>query len=525
MKRGRLFPIAGLVLLVILLAGSNHAAASPANWPMYRNNPLHTGVTADVVPPPLKLKWKQTFGDNVTGSPAVFGSRVYVGSDTLDKKLYAVDFATGNIIWSFDDAASLVPATGWKSSPTIETVGGQTVIFAGNDNGKLYAIRDDGATPFKLWEYASGGPVWSSPIVTTISGTQVVIFGNSAAPGDLYALVASTGALFPGWATNPFTEGGAAGAFISSPAIFGSSLFVGNSNGKVYAINLGNGALLWSDAPAGAVSIQSSPAVANVVIAGVPTDVVFIGAGDNKLRAYSAASGGLPLWTFSATAGSQINSSPAIVTIPSPPVACAPGPTLAVIFGSEDDNVYAVRASDGTPCWTFPSNGPDNFDSSPSISGGTVYIGSDDNSFYAINLNSGVWLWSFPALAKVGDANTAPNAAISGSTVLFGTKAVAPGGGSLYAFEPLTVTASTTQIVTVSTTTTTVSTGITQTITNSTTLFTTLTSSTWITTVVPPSSVPGFPVESILAGIIAGLAALGLLRQKHRRQEARSSED
>jgi hypothetical protein len=56
-------------------------------------------------------------------------------------------------------------------------------------------------------------------------------------------------------------------------------------------------------------------------------------------------------------------------------------------------------------------------------------------------------------------------------------------------------------------------------------LFTTLTSSTWITTVVPPSSVPGFPVESILAGIIAGLAALGLLRQKHRRQEARSSED
>jgi len=518
LKRGQLFPIAGFVLLVILLAGSNHAAASPANWPMYRNNPLHTGVTADVVPPPLKMKWKQTFGDSIVGSPAVFGSRVYVGSDTADKKLYVIDLATGNIIWSFDDSGT---ALGWKSSPTVETVGGQTVIFAGNDNGKLYAIRDDG---FKLWAYASGALVLSSPIVTTISGTQVVIFGNSAAPGGLYALVASTGALFPGWATNPFTDGGAATAFISSPAIFGSSLFVGNSNGKVYAINLGNGALLWSHATGS--SIQSSPAIANVVVGGVPTDVVFIGADDNKLRAYSAASGGAgPLWTFSAAVG-QINSSPAIATIPNPPVACAPGPILALIFGSEDDNVYAVRASDGTPCWTFPSNGPDDFDASPSISGETVYVGSKDNSFYAININSGVWLWSFPALAPVGDADTTPNAAISGSTVLFGTKAVA-GGGTLYAFEPMTVTASTTQTVTVSTTTTTatISTGTTQTETQSTTLFTTLTSSTWVTSTIPPSPVPGFPIESILAGLVAGLAALGFLRQKHRRQEARSSED
>jgi outer membrane protein assembly factor BamB len=524
LKRGQLFPIAGFVLLVILLAGSNHAAASPANWPMYRNNPLHTGVTADVVPPPLKMKWKQTFGDNIDGSAAVFGSRVYVGSD--DNKLRAIDLATGNIIWSYDTDPVVVLGD-WNSSPAVETVGGQTIIFAGNDNGYLYAIRDDGTVPFKLWATATGASILSSPIVTTISGTQVVIFGNSAAPGGLYALVASTGALFPGWgapAANPFTDTGAAGTFISSPAIFGSSLFVGNTNGKVYAINLGNGALLWSNTPAPATSIQSSPAIANVVVGGLPTDVVFIGADDGKLRAYSAASGGVaPLWTFSAGAA-QINSSPAIATIPNPPVACAPGPTLAVIFGSEDDNVYAIRASDGTPCWTFPSNGPNDFDSSPSISGETVYIGSADNSFYAINLNSGTWLWSFPALAAIGDPSTTPNAAISGSTVLFGTKAVA-GGGTLYAFEPMTVTASTTQIVTVSTTTTTVSTGITQTETLSTTLFTTLISSTWVTSVIPPPAVPGFPIESILAGMVAGLAALGLLRRRHRRQEARSSED
>ena len=71
---------------------------------MYRNNPLHTGVAADVVLPPLKLKWKQTFGDKIDSSPAIFGSRLYVGS--VDKNLYAIDTATGNIIWSFNDGAS-----------------------------------------------------------------------------------------------------------------------------------------------------------------------------------------------------------------------------------------------------------------------------------------------------------------------------------------------------------------------------------------------------------------------------------
>jgi hypothetical protein len=40
-----------------------------------------------------------------------------------------------------------------------------------------------------------------------------------------------------------------------------------------------------------------------------------------------------------------------------------------------------------------------------------------------------------------------------------------------------------------------------------------------------PSPVPGFPIESILAGLVAGVAALGFLRHRHRRREARGSED
>ena len=166
---------------------------------MYRNNPLHTGVATDVVPPPLKLKWKQTFSTPVVGSPAVFGSRLYV-PDRFGS-VNAIDAATGNIIWSFNPGG----AQAWDSSPAVATVGGQTIIFVGRSDNKLYAIRDDGATPFMLWNFDNLVNFFdSSPVVTTIAGTQVVIVG--ANDNKLYALVAATGALYPGWIPNPFTE-------------------------------------------------------------------------------------------------------------------------------------------------------------------------------------------------------------------------------------------------------------------------------------------------------------------------------
>jgi outer membrane protein assembly factor BamB len=496
---------------------------------MYRNNLLHTGIAADVVLPPLNLKWKQTFGGPVDSSPAVVGSRLYVGSD--DGNLYAIDTATGNILWTFNDGsltlppACAPPACSWDSSPTVATVGGQKVIFAGNDNWKLYAVRDDGAAPFKLWEYGTGGPVNSSPVVTTIAGTQVVIFGSM--DGKLYALVASTGALYVGWPAGPFV---AAGPVETSPAILGQTIFFGSAfpSGPLYAVNLGNGVKLWDSfttatVPGAAGLIYSSPAVANVVVGGIPTDLVFFGADDSKVYALVAASGALK-WSFAV--GNNIDSSPAIAVIPNPPLACSPGPTVAVIFGSDDNNVYAVRASDGTPCWTFPSTGALPFRSSPTVSGQTVYVGSDDNNLYAIDLNTGSWRWSFPSAAAMGDPVTPPNPVVSGTTVYVGSK-----DNTLYAFEGPVVTTTLTSTVSTSTTTTmpvtqtstvttataTVSSGTTtQMQTTTQTLTSTVIAST--VSVAPPGPVPGFPIESILMGLVGGIVVLTLLGRRRRRQ-------
>lgn len=540
---------------MIFLAGVvfESAVASPADWPMYRNNLQHTGVAADTLPPPLALKWKQTFGGAVVSSPAIVGSRIYVGVNDASFNFYALDATTGNIIWSFNDGGTGgTPTTSWWSSPAVTTVGGNTVIFVGNANGLLYAIRDDGTAPFKLWSLSlGGGPVLSSPAVTTIGATQVVIAAGSAAGpiGQLWAVVAATGAKYPGWTTNPFTEAGAL-AFTSSPAILGSTIFIGNDNDKLYAVNLGNGVKLWDTAsilPAITGPVISSPAVASVSgCQNCGQDYVFFGADNNKMYALVAATGALK---WSEPVGNKIRSSPAIATIPNPPAACAPGPTLVVIFGSDDGNTYAMRATDGTPCWAFPSTGAAFFRSSPIVSGGTVYIGSNDHNIYAIDLNTGSWQWSFPATGDVGDlaGYGCPNPVVGVDPALyFGSNT---GDDSLYAFKAAipVVTTTSTNIVSTSTTTTvpvtqtstlatsTTTTGITQTqtsmtattqtqtatstsITTTQTQTATISSTTSTTTTVPSQGIPGFPVESILVGLAGGLVLVTLLGRRRRRQ-------
>ena len=65
----------------------------------------------------------------MTSSPAVVGGVIFVGS--LDGKVYALNAATGALIWSY--------TTGdWvASSPAV--VGG--VVYVGSGDGKVYALN------------------------------------------------------------------------------------------------------------------------------------------------------------------------------------------------------------------------------------------------------------------------------------------------------------------------------------------------------------------------------------------------
>ena len=64
-----------------------------------------------------------------------------------------------------------------------------------------------------------------------------------------------------------------------------------------------------------------------------------------------------------------------------------------VYIGSDDNNVYALKASTGAKLWSY-TTGYQVF-SSPAVANGVVYVGSQDNNVYALNAKTGALLWSY----------------------------------------------------------------------------------------------------------------------------------
>ncbi|MEJ6023200.1 outer membrane protein assembly factor BamB family protein [Ramlibacter sp. PS4R-6] len=65
----------------------------------------------------------------------------------------------------------------------------------------------------------------------------------------------------------------------------------------------------------------------------------------------------------------------------------------AVIFGSDDGNVYAVDAATGRQRWMQRTGGP--VASTPAVAAGKVYALSDDGRVYALDAANGEVLWKF----------------------------------------------------------------------------------------------------------------------------------
>jgi PGF-CTERM protein len=96
--------------------------------------------------------------------------------------------------------------------------------------------------------------------------------------------------------------------------------------------------------------------------------------GDYTPVAGPAPSNGLLKWNF--TTGSVVESSPAVAN-------------GVVYVGSNDGNLYALNANNGTKIWNYTTknaggSSPAVVTSSPAVANGVVYVGSEDNNVYAI---------------------------------------------------------------------------------------------------------------------------------------------
>jgi hypothetical protein len=76
-----------------------------------------------------------------------------------------------------------------------------------------------------------------------------------------------------------------------------------------------------------------------------------------------------------------------------------------VYVGSSDDHLYALDAKSGSVQWSYETGG--NVGSSPTVSGGMVYVGSYDNHLYALDAKTGA---SAGADRTIGAASSNPDA-------------------------------------------------------------------------------------------------------------------
>jgi eukaryotic-like serine/threonine-protein kinase len=209
------------------------------------------------------------------------------------------------------------------------------------------------------------------------------------------------------------------GRVISSPAVTDDAVYVGSTDGSLYAVDRADGQLRWKFDSRGPIS--SSPAVSE--------GVVYVSSVDGNVYAVDAASG-KERWKFASkgerrfTAPGIHGAMPRTERMPDPFDVFLSSPAVSggtVYIGSGDQNVYALDAATGERRWTFATG--DVVHASPAIADGVVYVGSWDRNLYALEASSGRERWRYTTgndTVTYNQIGIASSAAISDGVVFVG---------------------------------------------------------------------------------------------------------
>jgi cobaltochelatase CobN len=155
-------------------------------------------------------EWTFIVDYKVTTTPAVENGVVYFATGKNEKKLYAVDIATGNEVWNRHLYGSL-------SSPAISG----DRIYIGDKDKKINCINaTDGSM---IWNQTLGGACLSSPVVANGMVYTTANYGS----GTIYCFDADDGTLAWSYDTGNWN--------MAQPSVSDGILFVGSDTGYLYA--------------------------------------------------------------------------------------------------------------------------------------------------------------------------------------------------------------------------------------------------------------------------------------------------
>jgi len=331
------------------------ADAARVDWPLYGYTKNHTRYfpASSRLFPPYRVAWIHYGGKALLEfPPTLAGQRIFQLAD--DGVLRAIDSRNGHTLWQ--------RRLGLQSASTPAVAGG--VVYAtvlerspGVEAGAIYAVQ--AATGRPLWTRDLPSPSESSPLVDD----GRVFFGSQ--DGTVYALEARDGRVV--WTYH------AEGAVKASPTLAGGVLYFGDYSGHVQAISERTGSRLWDTASEGALLGSGTFYSTAAVMYGR----VYLGNTDGRVYAFDAGSGRLD---WAVQTGAYVYSSPAVTSAP------GLGPTIYI--GSYSGTFYALNARSGGIDWQYETGG--RISGSPTIVGRVVYLAAlGTHHTYGLGISTG----------------------------------------------------------------------------------------------------------------------------------------
>ncbi len=323
-------------------------------WPFYGYTKNHTRFfpAPASLHPPFKRLWVRNDHTLLEFPPVINGDHIFQLGD--DGTLIAVNKHTGHTFWK-----RRVGVLSASSPATVGSVVYVTVLDRGqgSNSGRVLALNSK--TGAVLWSRDLSSRSESSPLVDH----GRIYFGSQS--GLVYALNAHNGSVV--WTYH------AGGAVKASPTLMGGVLYFGDYSGHLQAVSEQSGRRLWVSGSGGALlgsgTFYSTPAV--------DYGRVFLGNTDGRIYAYDASTGRLD---WAVQTGAYVYASPALTNAP------GLGPTL--YLGSYSGTFYALNARSGHIAWTF--NGHGRISGSATIVGRTVYFADlGDRRTYGLGISTG----------------------------------------------------------------------------------------------------------------------------------------
>lgn len=175
--------------------------------------------------------WRRALGKPVRSAPTVSEGRVF--AITIDNETYALDAATGRVLWQHNGIAESAALMG-ASSPAVH---GDTVVVA-YSSGELFGLRAQNGRI--VWGEVLAVPTQKGalPAIADIRGLPVIEKGRVFAishSGRMVSIDERTGGRV--WEVD-------LGGF-NTPCVSGNALFVVTNNNELVALTRDKGQIIW----------------------------------------------------------------------------------------------------------------------------------------------------------------------------------------------------------------------------------------------------------------------------------------